>query len=106
MRPLILMMLALQFSVCSHGQNTDSLSRSIDSQARAIQKLEDSVYRLKMQRTIDQNSQTIDQFLADYKERQAKEKRQRYIRIGLGIAFLAALIYGWARKRKQQKKPD
>ncbi|HYO22701.1 MAG TPA: hypothetical protein VER36_09870 [Flavisolibacter sp.] len=103
--PLLLLLLALQSS-CSHAQSADSLSRSVDSQSKAIQALDDSIYRLKMQRTIDQNSQTIDQFLASYKEGQAKERRQTYIRIGAMIILLAALIYGFVRKRSKLEKPD
>ena len=103
MRPLFLTLLALQLAVYSQGQHADSFSRSIDSQARAIQALEDSVYRLKLQQAIDKNSQPVDQFLA---EREAKEKRQMYIRVGAMVILLAALIYGFARKRKlQQNKP-
>ena len=53
------------------------------------------------QRFINQNSKNLDQFLADRKEQEQKEKQQMYIRIGLGITFLAALGYGFYKRRKK-----
>ena len=95
------------FSLVAHGQNADSLALSIDSSARQIQhsyeSLEDSLYRLKMQRPVNQKGEDLDKFLADYKEYKEKEKRRTYIRIGGAIIFAVALVYGISRKRRQNK---
>jgi hypothetical protein len=98
------------FSLIAHGQNADSLARSIDSSARQIQhtyeSLEDSLYRLKMQRPVNQKGEDLDKFLADYKEYKEKEKRRTYVRVGGAIIFAAALVYGIARKRRQNKSRE
>ena len=96
------------FSLHAHSQTADSLARSIDSSAKQIQRsyesLEDSLYRLKMQRPVNEKGEELDKFLADYKEYKEKEKRQTYIRIGGVIIFAAALGYGIVRKRRQTKR--
>jgi len=90
-----------------YSQNIDSLTRAIDSSSKAFQEVEksfqnlqDSLYRVQMQRSLDQNSKTLDSFLAGMKEREKKEKQQMYIRLGLGAVFLTVLIIGLARRRK------
>lgn len=107
MRLLLLAVFVFRFSCPASSQNTDSFSRAVDSSAKQIQQsyeaLEDSLYRLQMQRDINEKGQELDEFLAGYKEGQKKEKQQTYIRIGLGVAFVAALIYGLARRRKQRR---
>ena len=107
MRCRLAAVIILLFSFIANGQNADSLARSIDSSAQQIQQsyesLEDSLYRLKMQRSINEKGQEIDKFLADYEEYKEKEERRTYIRIGAAIIFAAALAYGIARKRKQRK---
>ena len=109
MRLLLLAVIVFQFSFSSHCQSADSLRRSVDSSAKEIQRsyqnLEDSLYRLRLQRNIDEKGQELEKFLADYEARQTKEKRQIYIRVGAAMIFFAALVYGIIRKRKQKAKP-
>ena len=98
------------FSFAANSQNADSFARSIDSSAKQIQQsyesLEDSLYRLKMQRSVNEKGQELDKFLADSEEYKEKEKRRTYIRIGGVVIFAAALAYGFARKRRQRKNKE
>lgn len=102
--------IAIFFSLFAYSQNADSLARSIDSSAKQIQRsyesLEDSLYRLKMERSITEKGQELDKFLADYDEYKEKEKMRTYIRVGAVVIFAAALIYGVARKRRQRKNKE
>jgi hypothetical protein len=68
------------------------------------EQVQDSLYLQRMKRSVNENGKVLDQFLADFKERQEREKRQLYIRIGLGIAFVAVLIYGLLRRRKSRQQ--
>jgi hypothetical protein len=94
------------FSFRVSSQNIDTSRNSIDSPAKQIQTpneaLEDSLYRLKMERSVNEKGKELDKFLADYKEYKEKEQRQIYIRIGVGVVFVAALIYGVARKKRMK----
>jgi hypothetical protein len=109
MRFLLVAVFILQTSLPSYCQHTDSFTRSIDSSAKQIQRsykvLQDSLERLRIQQSIRENGKPLDAFLADYEHQKKKERQQVYIRVGLGVIFLGALIYGIARKRKQRKTP-
>jgi len=108
MRFLLLAVFGLLFSILAYGQNPDSLNHSIDSSAKAIQQsyedLQDSLEQLKLNRTLTETGKPMDEFLEDYRQKQLAEKRRTYLRIGVGIAFLAALFYGIARKSSKQKR--
>ena len=98
------------FSLSQPLFSHDSVSRdtinNIVTSADPYEQLQDSLYRQRMQRSINENGKVLEEFLADFKERQEREKRQTYIRIGLGIAFVALLIYGLLRRRKaRQQQP-
>ncbi len=109
MRAYFFVAILLQLvTLSSTAQSTDSLRRSIDSSAKKLKEAttefnqwEDSVHRVHMQQFTDQNSKNLDQFLADMKAQKQKEKQQTYIRIGLGIAFLAVVGYGLYKRRKK-----
>jgi hypothetical protein len=109
MRFLLIVTFLLQFGIPVYSQSIDSISRGVDSSSKALQeaakkfqRLEDSLAKLQIQQSLDQNSKSLDLFLADMKEREKKEKRQLYIRIGLGVAFLAIVVYGLVRRRKKK----
>ena len=96
----------LSFSL--QAQNTDSFVRAVDSSTKAMRQritaTEDSLYKMEVQRSLQQNNRNLDRFLADMKEREKREERQMYIRLGIGVLFLAVLIIGLLRKRKQAAK--
>ena len=104
MRWLLLCLLMMHAFSSSYGQPMDTVQRHIDSINRSLLAKDDSLYRQRMLRNIDENGQTLDQFLADFREKQTKEKRANYIKIGAGAIFMAALIYAVLRKRKLQQK--
>mgnify|MGYP003579655140 CR=1 FL=1 len=110
-----LLVLALLFQVNSFSQidpaKLDSLSRSIDSSAKAyrqwqdsFQKRQDSIYEsaLRSQDT-ERNMRNLTNWTLENEERKRKQKQQAYIRIGIGVLFLIVLIVGWARRRKKHK---
>jgi hypothetical protein len=103
----LLCMQALFFMPALHTQNIDSLARSVDSSSMAIEKITKDLdsftkesQQVPLRRQTTQNSKNLDQFLADMKEREKREKRQAYIRIGLGVAFVIVLFIALARRRK------
>jgi hypothetical protein len=102
MRPLFFLLFFFT-SIVGYGQLSDSIQHQLDSTNKIIQSLEDSIYRQRMLRNITERGQTVDRFLADFEERQKKERRQTYIKVGVGAVFLTALIYGILRKRRLQK---
>lgn len=105
MRVVFAVILFFSFLMPVEGQNTDSFVRAIDSSRKAmnerLREQQDSFYKLQVKQSLEQNSRNLDRFLADMKEREKKERRQMYIRLGLGVAFLAVLIVGLLRRRKQ-----
>lgn len=114
MRPLLFVALLLQalFFAPVYSQNADSIARVIDSSSKLIQKTtqdverwKDSLNQMQLRRFTQQNGKDLDLFLADMKEREREEKQQLYIRIGLGAAFLAVLIFGLLRRRKKKNTP-
>ena len=110
MRFLLAAVIVLLISFHTYSQPINSPVRLNDSPAKQTplshKNLEDSLYRLKMQRDINEKGKDLDKFLADYKEYQESEQRRKYIRIGVGIVFVAALIYGLVRKRRMTKNSN
>jgi hypothetical protein len=83
----------------------DSLKRHIDSSAQAVKtyqdsfkKRQDSIYYAQVNRQIEQNMRNSHKYA---QELEAQRKRQTYIRIGIGIIFLALLALGLIRQRKK-----
>lgn len=113
MRPFLVVAFLLQIVsyLPAHSQNIDSISRAIDSTSLKLkeadnrfQNLEDSLYKQKMQRSLKEEGKAFDVFLSEMEERERKERRQLYIRIALGIAFLAILIIALVRRKKSKSK--
>lgn len=82
------------------------MDSSVKEMNNRMQALQDSVYKLNVKRSMEQNGKNLDRFMADYHERQKKEKRQMYIRLGLAVAFLAVLIVGLTRRKKMRGKEE
>lgn len=76
---------------------TDSLSKSINDM---ITRQSDSIQKAQIERDAERSGQMMLQW---HNERIAKQKRNMYMYFGLGIFFLAVLIVGLLRKRKQNK---
>jgi hypothetical protein len=76
---------------------TDSLSKSINNM---ITRQYDSMQKAQIERDAQRSGEIMLQW---HKERQAKQKRQMYIYLGLGVGFLGLLIFGLMRKARQKK---
>jgi len=75
-----------------------------DSILTRLKQFDDSVHeqthKKEELKQIEQDSQrNMDYFLQLRKERNAKEKRNAIIRIGIGVAFLIVLIFGLRHRR-------
>ena len=108
MRCLLIALFVLLLAQHVNSQLTDSDSSTVDTSLIKTQTtsetVEDSLYRMKMERNINEKGQDLDKFLADYQAYKEKERRRTYIRIGVGVLFAAALVYGVIRKRRMTKK--
>jgi len=77
--------------------------RSFDSAAYArMQSVNDSLEKLRNSEQIRAETERgINALVQMQKERNEKQKRQAYIRIGLGLLFLVVLVVGLLRRRKK-----
>ena len=69
-------------------QSIDSLNKRFDSHYARIE--------------FRQNEENLERLMNDIRENEKRQTRQTYIRIGLGVAFLAVLIVGLSRRKKKQ----
>lgn len=108
MRRLALLSL-LFISLHSYAQ------QDIDSFARAIQRRTDSMKaairisdsidnEIRMKEIAKSNTEGLTRLANEIRKREAKQKRDAMIRIGIGVLFFAVLIVGILRRRKKQAK--
>jgi len=99
----------MQFNVFAQidQKKRDSLARAIDSSAKAYRtsqdsftKKQDSIYRSSIKIDVEQNNRQHEQFIAEQKRRENKQRQQAYIRILIGVLLFTVLIIGFLRKRK------
>lgn len=106
MRKIFLcLLLCSTFAVFSQ-QDTDLPKQPLvnnDSALIKLQELKDSAaLAIQIKQREDGNIKAFLQIADQVKERRAKEKRNAYLRIGIGIAFLVILIVGLMRKRAKK----
>ena len=87
--------------------DNEKLSKQIDSSMKQLDsinerlnnsyKIMDSANRRQM---MEQNNRNLDAFMAMQREREAKQKKAMWIRLGLGVLFLGVLIFGVMRRKK------
>ncbi len=87
----------------------DSLSKAIESSAKAFQawqdsfdKVQDSIYQSSVRLGLEQNNRNLDNFLAEQKRREEKQRQQAMIRFAVSGVIFAVLIVVLIRKRKQK----
>lgn len=101
----------LLFPLTIYGQidqkKLDSLSRSIDSSAKAYKlwqdsfnKVQDSIYHAAISKNVEQNSRNLNNFIDEQKRRGANEKKQAILRIVLSIVLLVIGVIALVRRRK------
>ncbi len=83
--------------VRQQNKKMDSIQASLNSTMENLYRTEDSLRAANMKRNAERDGEMI---LRMYNERQAKQKRKMYIYFGVGIFFLAVMVFGWFRKRK------
>lgn len=98
----------LLYSQVAFTQSADSLAKRIDSNAIAIEQSEkdiqrwkDSLEKEKLYRNLEQHGQPLDVFLKERREAEEKQKRQLYLRIGLGVLFFLFVIIELLRRSKR-----
>lgn len=83
-------------------------TRKIQEQGKAIdsflQHQSDSLRQKQLQRELENNNRNLDAFVAMQKERDAKQKKQMWFRLGFGGLMLVVLIVGLARRKKAAQK--
>lgn len=89
------------------AQSPDSLATVMDTGARAInpaerdiQRWKDSLEKEKIFRQLEENGQSLADYLQEMRQQEEKRKRQITIRIGLGVLFLVVVVVGLLRRRK------
>lgn len=87
----------------------DSLSRAIDSSAKAVQawqdsfdKVQDSIYRSSLRLDLEQNNNNLNNFLAEQKSREERQRQQAMIRFAVSGVIFVILIVVLLRRRKQK----
>jgi hypothetical protein len=108
---LLLFIPALFFISTSYSQinqsKLDSLSRSINSSAKAyrawqdsFKKAQDSVYRSALKKDLQKSRSGRENFSAEERRRKERERQQTTLRIILSIAILITAVFVWRRRRK------
>jgi len=105
---LILGLLSVFTSYSQINQNKlDSLSRSINSSAKAyrawqdsFKKVQDSIYRSAIKKDLQKNRSDLQNFSEEERRRKEKERQQTILRIVIGIAILITAVFAWRRRRK------
>ena len=107
MRPVFILVFFLHSFLPAQSQNINPIGRSMDSISqqmevikKRMQEIKDSMHRRQVQTMLDQQGKSLDQFLEERREAEKKQRRQMYVRIGIGVLFLAVLIIGLTRRRK------
>ncbi len=106
---ILLLLLCSTFSVFSQ-QDTRSSEKSPrqalvsnDSDASRMQWIKDSAaLTIQIRSREEGNIKAMLQVAEQVRESRAKEKRNAYLRIGIGVAFLIVLIVGLLRKRAKK----
>lgn len=96
--------LAFSLFICtscfSQTIQPDSVNKKRDSVTDVIKVPADTSHHVKIE--YHQDEEGLKQLLQQMKDRENQEKRLAYVRIGLGVAFLAVLIIGLSRRRKRK----
>ena len=75
----------------------DSVTAKLNESINASMRVTDS---LDMVRFNEQNTRSLNAFMAERREQERKATQRIYWRLGFGILMLAVLIVGWRRKKK------
>lgn len=106
----LVLLLFIPLSISGYAQRRIESGSSLitnDSLLLKTKRLEDSVTKVFKEKEIQQmnesNQRNIEALVVMQKERKANEKRNAFIRIGIGVAFFIILIIGLRRRRVAKK---
>ena len=105
----VLLITQLLFFIPAKTQSQDTVLIVKDSTREEVrqtvkkefERWQDSVQAERIKQNIKKNGKSLDAFLQEMQKEEKARKRQLYIRIGFGAAFLAALIIIFLRRRKE-----
>ncbi len=104
---VLLLFLLFIIATSLHAQSNDTAKKAAESTRNAVRqpakiiRLQDSVQAERIIRQVQKNGKPLDAFLQERREKEKARKRQQYLRIGLGAAFLIVLALILARRRKK-----
>jgi hypothetical protein len=78
----------------------DSTNKNLEATMNNMKRSLDSLRNVEMQKQAQRSGAMMLQW---HKERQAKQKKQLFMYLGLGILFLGVLIFGLMRKGRARK---
>jgi hypothetical protein len=113
----ILFSLLFLSALCAMAQNSndiDAMRRQVEKQRASLdssRKRTDSLLlqqgkyfdSVNMANYMEQNTRNLNSFMKSMKEREKKENKRMWIRLGLGVFFLAILVVSFIRRRKAKK---
>lgn len=96
----------------SQAQHPDTLLRlqnpAHDTVRQAVKKeferWQDSVAAARIQANVKKNGQSLDEFLKSMEGKEKAGRRQRYVRIVLGVFFLLLAGLGFLRRHRQSRR--
>jgi hypothetical protein len=105
--------MVLLFNLSTYAQldqkKLDSLSRSIDSSAKASRnwqdsftKIQDSIYQTAIGKSAGGNSINPSQFLAEQEKRESRERQRILLRFLAGVAVVLIGVVAWFLKTKRK----
>ena len=80
-------------NIAKMDSTTTKLNESINESMRVTDSL-------NMVRFNEQNTRSLNAFMAERKEQEQKARQRIYWRLGFGVLMLVVLIVGWTRKKK------
>ena len=75
----------------------DSTTAKLNESINASMQVTDS---LNMVRFNEQNTRSLNAFMAQRKEEEQKARQRMYWRLGFGVLLLVVLVVGWIRKKQ------
>jgi Tfp pilus assembly protein PilN len=90
----------LQKNIAKQRAELDSMQKVNDSMFKVRMKRSDSIERARFN---EQNTRNLNSFVKSMQERDRKQKRAMWMRLGLGVLMLGVLIFGLLRRRKKKE---
>ncbi|MCB9261500.1 MAG: hypothetical protein H6607_03930 [Flavobacteriales bacterium] len=83
-------------------QKIDETTAQTDSLNQAIEEMSQAERKAQMEEFIEQNKRNLDSFMAEQQAREKKNNTRLFIRLGLLVITIIALIVSRVNKKKAQ----